>query len=103
MKSVTRRSRCAAIRAKCADCIYDESAPGTELQQITLCRALDCPLWPLRPVTRSPIPKTVLEAYRVGPDDPVWKSISVPVKAEKSCPERTNVGKRGPGASVEAL
>lgn len=90
MKSLTRRSRCAAIRAKCTDCTYDESAPGTQLQQITLCRVTDCALREFRPVTKSPIPAKVLKFFGVRPDDPVWNSIPGSDTAEKTRSERSN-------------
>lgn len=38
----------AAINLMCKCCIYDPSARGTCLQQITDCPAVDCPLYPVR-------------------------------------------------------
>lgn len=64
-----------AINAKCADCIHDPLAAGTRLQQITLCSCLDCPLWPVRPISKSPVSPSVLDYYGIGPEDPTLKSI----------------------------
>ena len=38
-----------AIRAKCADCIFDPLSGGTALEQIRNCGLRTCPLWPHRP------------------------------------------------------
>ena len=64
-----------AINAKCTDCIHDSLAAGTRLQQITLCSSYGCPLWEVRPVTKSPIPKSVLSYYGIEPDDLYRESI----------------------------
>lgn len=40
-----------AIRAKCKECTYDSSQPGTYLRQIEDCRVTKCALWPVRPMT----------------------------------------------------
>lgn len=43
-----------AIDAKCRDCIYDPlSGLGNWRQQVTGCTATDCPLYPVRPVSKS--------------------------------------------------
>lgn len=49
-----------AINEKCKDCNYDDLAAGTWLQQITLCSSPDCPLYGVRPQTKSLIPESVL-------------------------------------------
>ena len=90
MASITRRSRRAAIDAKCADCIHDPLAAGTRLQQITLCSVLDCALWPFRPKTKSPIPDTVLEHYAIRPDDPFLESILGRLTPPKTVCDRGN-------------
>jgi len=54
-----------AINAKCKDCIYDDVAAGTWLQQTSLCRAKSCPLYEVRPQTKAPIPENVLRYYQV--------------------------------------
>ena len=46
-----------AINAKCHDCIVDECAAGSPAVQIELCTMWDtCPLWPVRPVRKQPVP-----------------------------------------------
>lgn len=43
----------AAINAKCRDCIYDPQAGlGNWRQQVTGCTVTDCPLYPVRPVSK---------------------------------------------------
>lgn len=54
-----------AINAKCKDCNYDDQAPGTWLQQVTLCSDESCPLWKLRPKSKSSIPESVLSSHVV--------------------------------------
>lgn len=39
---------------------------GTWLQQVTLCSSPNCPLYPVRPQTKSQIPESVLRYYQVG-------------------------------------
>ena len=48
---MSRPSRARAIRAKCAECIADPQARGTELQQITACASTTCPLYEVRPTS----------------------------------------------------
>ena len=45
-----------AIKAKCADCIYDPLAGGSCLAQITACTDMACPIWPHRPGAESIMP-----------------------------------------------
>jgi hypothetical protein len=49
----------------CKGCIYDCAAAGTWLQQVTLCSVTSCKLYDVRPVTKRPIPETVLNYYFV--------------------------------------
>ena len=42
-----------AINEKCKDCIYDPLAGGSWLKQVELCTCSDCPLYPVRPITRE--------------------------------------------------
>lgn len=42
---------------------------GTWLQQVTLCSAEDCPLFDVRPISKSPIPEAVLSYYGIKLDD----------------------------------
>ena len=57
------------INQNCKDCIYDRHAPGTWRQQVTLCAAKECSLYPVRPITQSPIPQKVLEYYQVSDEE----------------------------------
>ena len=50
------------VREKCFDCIHDDGAPGTRVQQVSACPALDCPLWPMRPITRSRWPMALVDS-----------------------------------------
>ncbi len=53
------------INDHCKTCIYDYSAAGTWRQQVTLCTVKSCALYPVRPVTKAPIPESVLDYYQV--------------------------------------
>jgi len=54
-----------AVNAKCKDCIYDNLAPGTWRQQVTLCTVNMCPLWEVRPRAATPaLPGTTLGQNR---------------------------------------
>lgn len=53
------------INEHCKGCIYDCGAAGTWRQQVTLCTIKSCELYPVRPVTKSPIPESVLNYYFV--------------------------------------
>ena len=55
-----------AINAKCRDCIFDDLAAGTWLQQVTLCSSPKCQLYGVRPKSTRPIPDSVLNYYQVG-------------------------------------
>ena len=58
-----------AINDNCKNCIYDKQAAGTWLQQVTLCSVISCSIYPVRPVTKSAIPESVLNYYSVaGPE-----------------------------------
>ncbi len=54
-----------AINDKCRSCIYDDANVGSWLVQVTLCSCRDCPLYEVRPVTKSPISKGTLKEYGV--------------------------------------
>ena len=64
MKGISLRK---AVDSNCKQCIYDNLAPGTWRQQVTLCTVIKCPLWDVRPraVTLA-LPDTTL-----GQDGPV--------------------------------
>ena len=47
-----------AINKHCEQCVYDNAAPGTRLQQITLCSVKSCALYG--------IPQSVLSYYGVN-------------------------------------
>jgi len=49
----------------CKECTYDDKAPGTWRQQVTLCGAKTCPLYAVRPKTSHPIPKSIKSYYGV--------------------------------------
>ena len=58
-----------AINENCKNCIFDRKAAGTWLQQVTLCSVTSCSIYPVRPVTKSAIPESVLNYYSVtGPE-----------------------------------
>ena len=42
-----------AINAKCKDCSHDPLDTGTWLKQVEDCTAVDCPLFPVRPLTKA--------------------------------------------------
>ena len=53
------------VNEKCKSCIYDPKASGTWRQQVTLCSVTSCPLYLRRPVSKAPIPESVLDYYSV--------------------------------------
>ena len=55
----------ASINDKCRSCVYDEVNVGSWLVQVTLCSCRDCPLFDVRPVTKSPIADGTLKEYGV--------------------------------------
>lgn len=58
-----------AIDDNCRTCIFDSAAAGTWRQQVTLCSVTSCSIYPVRPVTKSAIPESVLNYYSVtGPE-----------------------------------
>lgn len=50
----------ARVAAKCIDCSYDEAAPGSWRAQVDACTVASCPLWEVRPRSRS-VPAHALE------------------------------------------
>ena len=44
-----------AINDMCKGCIYDDLCPGTWRQQVEACTYVECPLWPLRPVSATAV------------------------------------------------
>ena len=63
MTIMNRPSLRKCIDQNCKSCIYDPKTAGTWRQQVTLCSVTDCALYPVRPVTKSPIPENVLKYY----------------------------------------
>jgi len=55
-----------AINEKCKDCIYDDLAAGTWLQQVTLCSSPDCPVYEVRPQTKAKLPDQLLTYYGIA-------------------------------------
>lgn len=52
MRHKSRKSRSAAISAKCKDCIYDPKAKGSWRSQVEACQQEHtCALHPFRPMT----------------------------------------------------
>ena len=49
----------------CKECTYDDKAPGTWRQQVTLCGAKNCPLYDVRPKTSFAIPNSIKSYYGV--------------------------------------
>ena len=41
------------INLMCRSCIYDELAPGNWRQQVAACKCDSCPLWDVRPVSKT--------------------------------------------------
>ena len=71
-----------AIDAHCRDCTYDSGAAGTWRQQVTLCSVKDnCALYPVRPVTKAPIPESVLDYYQVKGAERAFFRLSRPLEA----------------------
>ena len=57
------------IDEHCRCCVYDSQAAGTWRQQVSLCSVTGCALYPVRPITKVPIPESVLDYYLVtGPE-----------------------------------
>ena len=46
-------SRTQAINSFCRGCIVDELSAGTWREQVAACSAVNCPLYPFRPMPRS--------------------------------------------------
>ena len=53
MKAPVRPSMRQAINAMCRDCIFDPMDRGNWRQQVEACTTPSCPLFELRPVSRS--------------------------------------------------
>ena len=53
------------VNDNCRDCTYDPKAAGTWLQQVTICAVKNCALYPVRPVSKSTIPESVMDYYGI--------------------------------------
>ena len=69
-----------SVDDKCKTCIFDPKAAGTWRQQVTLCTVEMCPLYPVRPVTISPIPESTLKYYSVPTGEFAFYRSSQPQK-----------------------
>ena len=54
-----------AINDKCRSCVFDEANVGSWLVQVTLCSCKGCPLYEVRPITKSLIAEGTLKEYGV--------------------------------------
>ena len=57
-----------AIGTKCKECIFDSHCVGTWKQQVALCTAKNCPLYPVRPMQAS-LPLNIIEHYGMSLDE----------------------------------
>jgi hypothetical protein len=64
-----RNSLRQSVNDACKQCVYDHCAAGTWKQQVSLCSAVSCPLWNVRPKTISAMPEKVLRWYGVETGD----------------------------------
>ncbi|MCH8248270.1 MAG: hypothetical protein IH913_01545 [Proteobacteria bacterium] len=79
MKIEKRPSLRKCIDDNCKNCIYDPKSAGTWRQQVALCSVTSCALYPVRPVTKAPIPESVLKYYGVTePEIAICGSIRPP-------------------------
>ncbi len=52
------------VNENCKACIYDPYAEGNWRQQVTMCTALSCPIWEIRPITSKtadPLPRNPMD------------------------------------------
>lgn len=56
-----RVSRKQAVEDKCKDCIYDPAIGLNWRKQVTMCSCTDCPLYPVRPLSSTPIAEVQLQ------------------------------------------
>jgi hypothetical protein len=78
------------IDAHCNTCIYDPQAAGTWRQQVTLCSVTGCALYPVRPITKAPIPEAVFEYYGVNSEERGLYACSRPQEGRFSGETRHN-------------
>ncbi len=64
------------INDKCRSCVFDEANVGSWRVQVTLCSCKGCPLYEVRPVTKSPIAEGTLKEYGVtGPEFAIYRQL----------------------------
>jgi len=69
---MSRPSLRAAIDAKCKSCIYDPgSGNGSWREQVQACSSANCPLHPLRPLSRSKMRGDCVGLYGMGDERPL--------------------------------
>ena len=59
-----------AIDGKCRDCSYDPEDKGTWRQQVQSCSDFGCHLHPYRPISGNPLPKTLMQHWRLENQPP---------------------------------
>ena len=57
-----------SINRMCTECIYDASGRGSRAVQIALCTAKRCPLYDVRPITCTVIPRAVMDDMKLTDD-----------------------------------
>jgi hypothetical protein len=67
-----------AINRKFSECVYDPETPGTRAQQIAVCTSKSCPLFDVRPKTAKVISPTLLDFWRLSPEEQVVLSRQSP-------------------------
>ena len=72
------------INDHCISCIFDHAAAGTWRQQVTICSIKGCALYPVRPVSKSPIPESVLDYYLITGAERAFYRLSRPLEAPVS-------------------
>ena len=65
-------------------------AAGTWRQQVTLCSVTGCALYPVRPITKAPIPDATLEYYGVSGSDRALYARSRPQEGPVSEEDESN-------------
>jgi hypothetical protein len=86
------------IDENCIACGYDPGAAGTWRQQVTLCSIKgNCALYPVRPVSKAPIPESVLDYYQVTGAERAVYSLSRPLEGPVTeANESEECGSEGP-------
>jgi hypothetical protein len=78
------------IDEHCKCCIYDPQAAGTWRQQVTLCSVTGCALYPVRPITKAPIPGAVFEYYGLNSQERALYACSRPQEGPFSEEDESN-------------